>query len=134
MSSESHALFKVSQGAVLENEKGEILLLKLKNDNWVLPGGHLKKNEDWLTGLKREIYEETGITNFTVKGFVDISVFKSCYGICFHVLLNKNDATIVLSEEHEAFAWVSSQQEASQYTFYHPALRNCVFKGLESRL
>lgn len=133
MGNESHALFKVSQGAVLENGKGEILLLKLKGSDWVLPGGHLKKNEDWLTGLKREIQEETEIINFVVKGFVDISVFGSCYGICFHVLVDTSPL-VVLSDEHEKFAWVSSQKEASQYTFYHPALKNCVLKVLESKL
>ena len=38
-------------------------VLLLKNDKgWDLPGGHMKRDETLVNGLKREVYEETGLT------------------------------------------------------------------------
>lgn len=133
MSKEMHAQFEVSQGAVIEDKKGDVLLLRLKNGDWGLPGGHLHKNEDWFAGLQREIREETGITKFNINGFVDISVFGSCYGVCFHASVEGVQPLIVLSDEHAAFAWVSSSKEVDNYTFCHPTLRKCVFKVFGAR-
>ncbi|AWP25334.1 NUDIX domain-containing protein [Paenibacillus sp. Cedars] len=46
----------------------EILLLYTKRYNdYSFPGGGLELNEDLLTGLKREIIEETGATNLRVQ-------------------------------------------------------------------
>ena len=39
------------------------MVLLLKNEKgWDLPGGHLKQGEDPVDGLKREVFEETGIS------------------------------------------------------------------------
>jgi hypothetical protein len=39
------------------------MVLLLKNEKgWDLPGGHLKLGEDPVDGLKREVFEETGIS------------------------------------------------------------------------
>lgn len=53
-----------SSGALVFNSKNEILLM-LRDDMpaWCIPGGDLDPGEDWLTGLTREIFEETGIAN-----------------------------------------------------------------------
>jgi len=52
--------------AILENEKGEILLVKRKSDPqkgfWDLPGGFTNLNESSEQSLVREIKEELGIT------------------------------------------------------------------------
>ena len=134
MSEETHAQFEISQGAVIENEKGEILILKLRNGGWVIPGGHLHKNEKWLDGLQREIAEETGITNITANNILGVSTFGSCYGICFHctALGNNSSIGIVLSKEHEDFAWVTSKEDVSKYSFHHPALKDFVLKVIEA--
>jgi len=132
MNNKSHAQFTISQGSVIENTKKQVLILKLHNSRWVLPGGHLHANEDWLDGLKREIKEETGITNFEIKGVVGISTKGSGYGVCFHaVLIEPESCDIILSEEHDAYAWVSSKEELDAYDFYHPAIKNCALKVLE---
>lgn len=51
-----------SSGALVFNSKNEILLM-LRDDMpaWCIPGGDIDPGEDWLTGLTREIFEETGI-------------------------------------------------------------------------
>jgi len=42
------------------HRNSKVLLLK-NEKGWDLPGGHLKQGEDPVDGLKREIYEETGL-------------------------------------------------------------------------
>jgi 8-oxo-dGTP pyrophosphatase MutT (NUDIX family) len=44
----------------------EILLLKRKDETWVLPKGHIEPGEDPVTALRREIAEETNIRNVSV--------------------------------------------------------------------
>jgi len=66
---------------VLKDKNGKVLLTR-RQDNlsqfphtWVFPGGKLNKNENFVTGLLREINEETGIKisyfnkKFTFNGF-----------------------------------------------------------------
>lgn len=46
-------------------------------DCWDLPGGGLEPHEDLLTGLAREVEEETGITQFEVDRL--LTVFESFF-------------------------------------------------------
>ena len=49
--------------AFIFNDEGQILMTKHKtNMPWVLPGGHVEKNEDIHTAMQREIREEFGIS------------------------------------------------------------------------
>ena len=41
-------------------------------DCWDLPGGGLDPSEDLLTGLRREVAEETGISDFTVERLLTV--------------------------------------------------------------
>lgn len=39
----------------------EVLLIKSKRRGWEIPGGVVEQGEDIMSGLKREIFEESGI-------------------------------------------------------------------------
>ena len=39
----------------------EVLLIKSKRRGWEIPGGVVEQGEDIISGLKREIFEESGI-------------------------------------------------------------------------
>lgn len=54
--------FKVvrAAGGVVTNERGEMLLIRLR-ERWDLPKGHIDAGEDSLTAALREVEEETGI-------------------------------------------------------------------------
>ena len=57
-------LFKeVSVMAWIENQFGDVLLLKQKRGNrlWTLPGGKVRRRESLREALKREVFEETGL-------------------------------------------------------------------------
>lgn len=45
------------------NRNGQVLVASQHGDSWSLPKGHIEPGEDALTAAKREIHEETGITN-----------------------------------------------------------------------
>ncbi len=56
--------FTVSVAAVIVNENGEVLLLDhvlRPAATWGVPGGFLEHGEQPVDGVKRELYEETGI-------------------------------------------------------------------------
>lgn len=54
---------EVVVGALIYNDKGEILLVKNPKwgDYWVIPGGHIELNETAEEAVKREVKEETGL-------------------------------------------------------------------------
>ena len=51
-----------SAGGVIENTEGKIVVVSQRGTSWSLPKGHIEDGEDILAAAKREIYEETGIT------------------------------------------------------------------------
>lgn len=62
--------YLVAVGALVINEKGQLLLCKhsyRRNHPWGLPGGDLKFKEDPTEAIKRELLEETGLTAQSVR-------------------------------------------------------------------
>lgn len=53
-------------GGVVLNKKGEVLVVNQHGLSWSLPKGHVEEEEDELNAAKREIFEETGISDLTV--------------------------------------------------------------------
>jgi len=51
----------VAVGGIVENEQGEILLVKHTNGEWGCPGGQVEVGENLIDALKREIWEESGV-------------------------------------------------------------------------
>lgn len=52
-----------SAGGVVMNKKGEVLVVNQRGVAWSLPKGHIDSGEDAITAAKREIYEESGVTD-----------------------------------------------------------------------
>ncbi|OHA13111.1 MAG: hypothetical protein A2909_01415 [Candidatus Tagabacteria bacterium RIFCSPLOWO2_01_FULL_39_11] len=52
-----------SIGGIVINKKGYILVVNQNGISWSLPKGHAEKGEDLIGTAKREIYEESGISN-----------------------------------------------------------------------
>lgn len=54
---------------------GKFILAKHKErKTWEIPGGHREKNEDIKDTAKRELYEETGALEYTIKPICEYSV------------------------------------------------------------
>lgn len=54
-----------SGGGVIINDAGQVVITNQNSNSWSLPKGHIEDGEDAMTAAKREIEEETGITNLT---------------------------------------------------------------------
>ena len=68
----THTRFTVTAGAVIFNDKGEVLLLKHRfraGSGWGLPGGFMEKGEQPIDALRRELREEIALEVDDVKIF-----------------------------------------------------------------
>lgn len=99
---------KVSK-AVIFNKKGQILILLPKNkEKWHLPGGHLQQYESFLTGMKREVKEETGLT-------ITVFILTNAKPDFQLWLCQSNNIPVKLSNEHTKFKWVAIDKVLKQY-------------------
>lgn len=90
------------------------LILQKPNKKWQLPGGHVKFKETVKQGLKREVFEETGISDFSfslIKKDGNLYLFKGNTDVC----------NVKLSEEHIAYKWINTQ-ELSKYNLTNETL------------
>ncbi|MDQ3094080.1 MAG: NUDIX hydrolase [bacterium] len=55
-----------SAGGVIIGPEGKIVVVNQNRDSWSLPKGGIEPGENELDAAKREIYEETGLTDITV--------------------------------------------------------------------
>ncbi len=79
---------RVGVGIILLNNDNKVFVAKrLDNptDNWQMPQGGVDKNEDYLSAIKRELYEETSIVNISVlkelDGFFEYELPENLIGI-----------------------------------------------------
>lgn len=57
---------------VLSEYEGKLLLSRhRRRDTWETQGGHIEPGEDALTAAKRELYEESGATDFDIVPLFD---------------------------------------------------------------
>lgn len=124
-----HKLFRINQDAIIKNDKGEIFILK-RQGKWMLPGGRLEEDKTPLEGLKREIKEETGIEDCVVEEILNVglSESKNTYRITFLCKVKK-DTEIILSDEHEEYAW-ATLGSLDNYEFEYDAIKNLVKSNL----
>ena len=110
---------------VLINNKKEVLFLKRSDyvdkyaGDWDLPGGHLKKDESIVKGLKREVKEETQINILKpvyLTRIDNLNFFYSMY----------NSEKIILSDEHTEFKFFSKKDLNRKEKF-----QNIAFLALE---
>lgn len=130
--------FHLGIKALLRNNKGEILLLKVnpaklnggKKDYWDLPGGRVQKGSSVIETLRREVQEETGITEiYEITPFTmilsniriplreggDVGLILSVY-----TCEVAPDTPIALSQEHIASRWFRPVEAAELLRVKYP--------------
>lgn len=111
--------------------KGNILLVRRSaNDDFLpgyieIPGGKLEKKEDILTGMRRELYEETGLKIKRIQGYVGFFDAVSPDGKSarqFNFLLEPRNNEVVLSAEHSQYLWwdVEDVKDLSSMPMFEP--------------
>ena len=89
------------------------LLLLRKNDgktvsHWEFPGGGLRRGENFLDGLYREVKEETGLS-VHVDGLAGTWQYRKRNGQFLNGVIYTATATrqeVMISSEHTDYAWV----------------------------
>ena len=60
---------RIGVGAIVLNNNNQVFVGKRKDnpiDKWQMPQGGVDKNEDYLTAIKRELFEETSIKSIKI--------------------------------------------------------------------
>lgn len=114
--------FKIAIAAVLENSNEEILLIKRSDYGgypfiWDIPGGGKEALEDPYIGLRREIKEETGITEITIQKLIHLITYfkgesynKDADVIIFIFWCKTNETKVTLSFEHTEHIWIKPDE------------------------
>ncbi len=94
-------------------DDNKLLLQNRVKEDWrgfTFPGGHIEKEESFVQGIKREIFEETGLTIYNPQ-ICGIKQFQTENDERYIVLLFKTgkfDGELVSSEEGEMF-WIERE-------------------------
>lgn len=118
-------LMQIVQQAIILNRHGQILILLRPEGVWQFAGGRLEEGEKWDDGLRREVREETGITDLEIGSVLMVDNFEwqsqqlySAYFLC------RTDTTVVrLSQEHIEYRWLTRDDDLGQINFWHHNLR-----------
>ena len=120
---------ETSVGAIVfrkDSDRLQFLILKRRDNSiWEFPKGHIKKDENELDTLKREIYEEIGIEEYELtEKFREKISYISSRGVIreFIFYLITSEEQIKSSEEHSEHKWITIE-EAPDYFKYDDIIR-----------
>ncbi|MFI6530810.1 NUDIX hydrolase [Nonomuraea sp. NPDC050547] len=96
-------------GVIVDDQERVLLIQRRDNGHWEAPGGVLELDEDIVSGLKREVLEETGLE-------IDPEVLTGVYknmergivALVFRCRLAKG--VPVTTDESRAFRWVTPDE------------------------
>lgn len=121
----------VTAAGVVENDKGEILLVKTYHGGWVFPGGQVEVGENLIDAVVREIKEESGIDVKVEKLFAissNTGINKGYNGVervptkvMMDFICTFAGGTLDISDENSESCWVKKDKALEMITT--PAIR-----------
>ena len=147
MASKTQTELKVAAKAVIVNNDGNVLILReakakvhptnTQSGSYQLPGGQLEPGETFEHGLKREVYEETGLnivagSPLLVGEWRPVVKGKRRQIIGIFISATSDTKQVKLSDEHDAYKWVDPKRR-SKYDIIPPdwqAIDDYVTAGL----
>ncbi len=110
----------VAAGAMVTNEKGEVLLVKNPRRGWEFPGGQVENGEDLIQAVIREVKEEAGVDIKVISLAGVYSNTKSYLGwdnktfvptkVIFDFIAEYIDGELKTSEESIEVGWFEKDQ------------------------
>ena len=106
----------VVKSIIFNRNCDRILLLQRSSDDligantWEGAGGNIEYGETPEEAIKREIREEAGITDITLKNIAYVSLVNGVkpYLIIAYICESQTE-TVTLSDEHRAFMWADKE-------------------------
>ena len=97
---------------IVRNNEGKILAVREKeSQQWELPGGKIKENEDRFEASKRELKEETGFEAENFEDVVRVEVEDSEAVNCWITFTEDFSGEIELDEgELDDWRWVTAKE------------------------
>ena len=130
-------LFTVDKGEV------KVLLIKRKNepfkDKWALVGGALYNNEDLESGLRREVYEKSGIKDINfylvdVHGKVDRSPVMRMVAVSYMGVIDINSVNILKETQNTSDAEWMTIESIKDLAYDHDEIIESSYKMLKSMI
>lgn len=111
---------RFSVKAVIIND-GKVLILRKalyegnggKEGKWNTPGGRIEPGERWQDALRREVQEETGITELVIKEPIYIGEWTPVISgvptqiICTFLVCQTSQTDVKLNDEHDKYEWIN---------------------------
>ncbi len=120
----------------------KVLLIERANDpckgKWAFPGGFLEMNENADDGAKRELFEETGLTNVFIEQLytfndVDRDPRGRVISIAYFALVNTNSCVIKAGDDAKNAKWFSIH-EIPSLAFDHDMIFRMAHNRLKSKI
>ena len=108
----------------IDNQKIIFLLLHYFSGHWDFPKGNKERGENYIETIRREIKEETGISDLNfIDGFVKEISYKYLRQNqliskkVVYFLARTNSKDVVLSSEHTDFVWDHYESALKRLTY-----------------
>lgn len=127
----------VVKGIIFNRHHNHILLVRRSDDDsvgantWENAGGNIEYGESPEEAMKREIMEETGITEITIKNIAYVTLVDDTipYLIIAYICESQTE-TVTMSHEHKSFIWADKEmcKEILPKTIIHDFDQNGIFE------
>lgn len=138
--------FQVSACAIIERPDGRILMMRRTSDivsggEWEFPGGRLQQFESFESGLRREVQEETSLTNIIIVMSVAAFTYmrggaaasNEVKGVTFWCS-DPGEAEVMPSDEHDTVEWMEIDDAIERANRETIKIDLCAFRDIRKRM
>lgn len=111
----------VAVAGLVTDAQGRVLMLRSPRRDWEFPGGQVEEGESLTDALRREVWEETGVT-VSVGSLVGVYSNVKSHIVMFDFLCDYIGGDLTTSVESPEVAWVDRDEALAR--IIRPAIRD----------